>query len=125
MTWDRSGETPSHLAQTFPGPNHFFVYQDVSDCRHHAANVVARHQRGGQNAPKTEVRAVFIFSHAAIADFEHVRIVPSACRHRLAAQGSKPNQGLLGKAIDNAVSTLIVMYLLPLAWKTQFSLAPA
>jgi Alpha galactosidase A len=46
-------------------------------CAVHRANIVARPQGRGQKAPQAEMRPI-CQAHAAVADFQHVRIVPIA-----------------------------------------------
>ena len=58
--------------------DHFLVGQNVADLGAHAADIVAGHQRRRQQAPHAEVRAILGGGHAAIADFQHVGIVPVA-----------------------------------------------
>src|SRR5258708_4393759 len=64
--------------------NHFLVRENSANLRLHVAQIVARDQGSSQNRPKTEVGAVFRRGHSAIADFEHVRIIPV----------SRPGKGL-------------------------------
>src|ERR1035437_6922496 len=56
----------------------FLVEQNLLDGVAHGAHVVPCQQRRGQHAPQAHVGAVFGVGHAAIADFEHVGIVPVA-----------------------------------------------
>jgi hypothetical protein len=42
----------------------------------HVSHVVASDERRGDDAPEAEVRFGFGDGHAAVADFEHVRIIP-------------------------------------------------
>src|SRR4051794_17066409 len=58
--------------------NHFFVGQDVVNFRFHIAQIVTRDQRRGKDRPQAEVSAIFFVGHAAIANLEHVGIVPVA-----------------------------------------------
>ena len=58
--------------------DHFLIRENVADLRRHAANVVAGHQRRGQQAPHAEVRAILGGAHAAVAHLQHVGIVPVA-----------------------------------------------
>ena len=48
------------------------------DLRLHIPQIVSRNQRRRENGPQAEVRAVFVRGHSAVADFEHVGIVPVA-----------------------------------------------
>src|SRR4051794_36075947 len=52
------------------------VHQDRFRLRRHVANVVARQQRSGQYCPQRHMRAIFVAAHSAVADLEHVRVVP-------------------------------------------------
>src|ERR1035437_4126243 len=56
----------------------FLVEQDLLDGVAHGAHVVPGQERRGQHAPQAHVRAVLGVGHAAVADFEHVGIVPAA-----------------------------------------------
>jgi len=48
-------------------------------------------QRRGKNRPQAHVRFVFVVGHAAVADFEHVRIVPvSGAPHGASSSCEKP-----------------------------------
>ena len=44
--------------------------------RRHVAQVIARYQRRSHDCPQAEVRAILGRGHAAVADFEHVGIIP-------------------------------------------------
>ena len=65
----------------------FLVHEDVGDRRLHVADVVAGQQGRGQQAPQAHVRLVFGVGHAAVADFQHVGIVPVAGAGKLLAAG--------------------------------------
>src|SRR5216684_1584153 len=56
----------------------FLVGEDVLDLRRHVLQIVSGHERSGEDAPKAEVRAVLGGDHAAVADFEHIGIIPVA-----------------------------------------------
>src|ERR1035437_3842998 len=56
----------------------FLVEQDLLGGVAHGAHVVPGQERRGQHAPQAHVRAVLGVGHAAVADFEHVGIVPAA-----------------------------------------------
>ena len=65
----------------------FFVHEDVGDRRLHVADVVAGEQGRGQQAPEAHVGLVFGVGHAAVADFQHVGVVPVAGAGVLLAAG--------------------------------------
>src|SRR5712692_3975021 len=56
----------------------FLVGEDFLDVWRHVFQIVSGHERSREHAPEAEVGAVFSGGHAAIADFEHVGIVPMA-----------------------------------------------
>src|SRR5258708_2417595 len=56
----------------------FLVGENFLDVRGHVFQIVSGHERSCEQAPEAEVRAVFGSGHAAIADFEHVGIIPVA-----------------------------------------------
>ena len=58
--------------------NHFFVEQDRLGFIGHGAHVVACQQRRRQERPEAHVSAILVGRHAAVTDFQHVRIIPVA-----------------------------------------------
>src|SRR5271167_2207463 len=74
------------LADTAPLPanfvlidgDDFLIGEYLFDLWAHGADIVAGDERCGQHRPKTEVRLIFGVAHAAVADFQHVWIVPVA-----------------------------------------------
>ena len=58
--------------------NDLRVHQDRLGLVRHRPQVVARNQGGREHGPETHVRAVFIGVHAAVADLQHVGVVPVA-----------------------------------------------
>src|SRR5450432_1666161 len=67
--------------------DHFLVHQDIGDRGLHVADVVAGQQRRGQQAPQAHVGLVFDVGHAAVADLQHVGVVPVADAGVLLAAG--------------------------------------
>ncbi len=69
--------TPALAAQcVLVHSDDFFIGENLLNLGLHIAQIVAGDEWGGQDRPQAEVRAIFSFGHAAIADFEHVGIVP-------------------------------------------------
>src|SRR6266704_3344946 len=56
----------------------FLVGENFLDFGRHVLQIVSGHQGSGENAPEAEVGAIFGSGHAAVADFQHVRIIPVA-----------------------------------------------
>ena len=65
--------------------DHLGVREDRAGRVAHAADVVARDERGGHEGPEAEVRPILGVRHASVADLEHVRIVvrPGSGRSRV------------------------------------------
>ena len=70
--------TPCRPSGSWFDGNHLAVQEDVADLGRHGREVVARHERGRHHRPEAEVRAALGEGHAAVADLEHVGVVPAA-----------------------------------------------
>src|SRR6266481_430865 len=53
-----------------------FVGKQSDGLRGHGGKIVSGKQRRSENSPQAHVRSILVGVHAAVADFEHVRIVP-------------------------------------------------
>ena len=67
--------------------DHFFICKQRDGFGRHLREVVACEQRRGEKRPKAHVRAIFVGFHAAIADFQHVRIIPVSGESKLGKSG--------------------------------------
>ena len=83
---ERTHQTPQDHCCSTPKPpvcsavlvdrDHLAIHQDALRLVGHRTQVVARDQRRGQQRPQAHVRAVLIGRHAAVADLQHVGIIP-------------------------------------------------
>src|SRR5208337_1613448 len=70
------GAMPLYSHEVLIDRDDFLVQQDGAGVGRHGAHVVAGQQRRGEDGPEAHVGAVFVGGHAAVADLQHVRIVP-------------------------------------------------